>query len=131
MWHTVEREAALAVQSLRLTPRWADADLLVVEAEGVFDAVSAPLLCEPLIRLLRVGHRQFVVDVQQVTSFHRAGVHLLAAARRTIRAEGGTLTMAAGPEARSAFNATDVGRSTFLYPTVAEALRACKASARG
>lgn len=130
MWHIVEREAALEVQSLRLTPRWADADLLVVEAEGTFDAASAPLLCEPLIRLLRVGHRHFVVDVQRVTSFHRAGVQLLTAARRTIHAGGGVLALVAGPDARSAFNAADVGRSAFLYPNVVEASRACRASPR-
>ncbi|MEV7892522.1 STAS domain-containing protein [Streptomyces sp. NPDC088357] len=116
----------MEVRSLRLTPRWADAGLLVVEAEGIFDAASAPLLCEPLIRLLHVGHCHFVVDVQQVTSFNRAGVQLLAAARRTIRAGGGMLTLVAGPDARSAFNAADVGRSVFLYPTVVEASRACK-----
>ncbi|MEU3091602.1 STAS domain-containing protein [Streptomyces massasporeus] len=120
----------MEVHSLRLTPRWADADLLVVEAEGTFDAASAPSLCEPLIRLLRAGHRHFVVDVQQVTSFHRAGVHLLAAARHTIQAGGGMLTLVAGPDARSAFNAADVGRSAFLFPTVVEASRACKASPR-
>ncbi|WP_181387135.1 STAS domain-containing protein [Streptomyces sp. Act143] len=130
MWHIVEREAALEVQPLRLTPRWADADLLVVEAEGTFDAALAPLLCEPLIRLLRVGHRHFVVDVQQVTSFHPAGVHLLTAVRRTIRAGGGMLTLVAGPDARRAFSAVDVGRPAFLYPTVVEASRACKASSR-
>ena len=120
----------MEAQPLRLTPRWVDADLLVVEAEGVFDAASAPLLCGPLVRLLRVGHRHFVVDFQRVTRFNSAGIELLAAARRTIRAEGGMLTLVAGQDARRAFKTADVGRSTFLYGTVVEASRACKAARR-
>ncbi|MFJ9538314.1 STAS domain-containing protein [Streptomyces sp. NPDC101225] len=120
----------MKVQPLRLTPRWADADLLVVEAEGVFDAASAPLLCGPLVGLVRVGHRHFVVDVQRVTRFNSAGIELLAAARRTIRAEGGMLTLVAGPEARNAFKTANVGRSSFLYATVVEASRACRAANR-
>lgn len=111
---------------LRLTPRWADADLLVVEAEGVFDAASAPLLCGPLVRLLRLGHRHFVIDFQRVTRFDNAGVQLLASTRRTIRTGGGMLTLAAGPDARNAFKTADVGRSAFLYATVVEASRACR-----
>ncbi|PTM96918.1 STAS domain-containing protein [Streptomyces sp. VMFN-G11Ma] len=115
-------------QPLRLTPRWMDAHLLVVEAEGVFDAESAPLLCGPLVRMLRVGHRQFVIDFQRVTRFDNAGIQLLAAARRTIRAEGGMLTLVAGPDARSAFNTADLGRPAFLYGSVVEASRACRAA---
>ncbi|MGX1372712.1 anti-anti-sigma factor [Streptomyces canus] len=116
----------MKVQPLRLTPRWADGGLLIVEAEGVLDAASAPSLCEPLVRLLRVGHRHFVVDIQQVTGIDRAGVQLLAAARRTIRAAGGVLTLVAGPDTRSAFHAADVDRSAFLYLDLGEASRACK-----
>ncbi|MFC8513991.1 STAS domain-containing protein [Streptomyces sp. NPDC057257] len=118
----------MEVQPLRLTPRWADADLLIVEAEGVLDEVSAPLLCDPLARFLRVGHRHFVVDVQRVTRFSRAGIRLLTAAQRTIRGEGGKMTLVAGPDARSAFKIAEVGRSAFLYATVVEASRACKTS---
>ncbi|MFE7173241.1 STAS domain-containing protein [Streptomyces sp. NPDC057616] len=121
-------EADMTVRPLRLTPRWADADLLVVEAEGVFDAASAPLLCEPLVRFLRLGHRQFVIDFQRVTRFDDAGIRLLASARRTIRAGGGMLTLVAGPDARSAFKTADAGRWPFLYATVVEASRACKAA---
>ncbi|GHB51323.1 hypothetical protein GCM10010306_051290 [Streptomyces umbrinus] len=116
------------VQPLRLTPRWADVGLLVVEAEGVFDATTAPLLCGPLVRLLRVGHRHFVVDAERVTRFNAAGIQLLAATRRKIRAEGGMLAMVAGSDARSALEAADFGRSAFLYATVVEAARACKAA---
>lgn len=118
----------MEVQPLRLTPRWADAGLLVVEAEGVFDAATAPLLCGPLLRLSRVGHRHFVVDAERVTRFNTAGIRLLAATRRTIRAEGGVLALVAGPEARSTFEAADFGRPVFLYTTVVEAARACGTS---
>jgi anti-anti-sigma regulatory factor len=120
----------MEVQPLRLTPRWADADLLVVEAEGVFDAASAPLLCGPLVRILHVGHRHFVVDFHRVTRFNSGGIQLLTAAWRTIRAEGGMLTLVAGPDARSTFMSADIGRSAFLYTTVVEASRACKAAHR-
>ncbi|MGW1044109.1 STAS domain-containing protein [Streptomyces sp. NPDC002547] len=120
----------MEVQPLRLTPRWADADLLVVEAEGVFDATSAPLLCGPLVRLLRVGHRHFVVDSHRVPRFNSAGIQLLAAAWRPIRAKGGMPTLVAGAEARSTFMSADIGRSAFLYSTVVEASRACKAAHR-
>lgn len=118
----------MEVQPLRLTPRWLNADLLVVEAEGVFDAYSAPLLCGSLVRLLRVGHRHFVIDLQRVTRFNNAGIELLAAARRTVRAKGGMLTLVAGPHARSAFNTADVDPSAFLYATVVEASQACTAA---
>ncbi|MET9565840.1 STAS domain-containing protein [Streptomyces tauricus] len=118
----------MEVQPLRLTPRWADVGLLVVEAEGVFDATTAPLLCGRLVRLLRVGHRHFVVDAERVTRFNVAGIQLLSATRRKIRAEGGMLVLVAGPDARSAFEAADLGRPTFLYTSVVEAARACETS---
>ncbi|MCX4561507.1 MULTISPECIES: STAS domain-containing protein [Streptomyces] len=118
----------MEVQPLRLTPRWADVGLLVVEAEGVFNATTAPLLCGPLVRLLRVGHRRFVVDAERVTHFNTVGIQLLAATRQKIRAEGGTLALVAGSDARSAFETADLGRPTFLYTTVVEAARACETS---
>jgi anti-anti-sigma regulatory factor len=120
----------MEVQPLRLTPRWMDAYLLVIEAEGVFDAESAPLLCRPLVRLLRVGHRQFVIDFQRVTRFDNAGIQLLAAARRTIHAGGGMLTLVAGPDARNALKTADLDRPALLYGSVVEASRACRAAHR-
>lgn len=116
----------MKAEPLRLTPRWADADLLVVEAEGVFDAASAPLLCGPLVKLLGVGQRQFVVDAKRVTHFNTVGIQLLATTLRRVRAEGGTLALVAGPDARSAFETAGFGGSSFLYATVSEASRACK-----
>ncbi|MFR0357393.1 STAS domain-containing protein [Streptomyces sediminimaris] len=120
----------MEAQPLRLTPRWADAELLVVEAEGVFDAASAPLLCGPLVKLLGVGHRQFVVDAKRVTHFNAVGIRLLAKTLRRVRAEGGTLALVAGPDARDALETAGFGGSSVLYATVGEASRACKAPHR-
>ncbi|MGH4031158.1 STAS domain-containing protein [Actinomycetota bacterium Odt1-20B] len=112
---------------LRLTPRWAEHGVLVIDADGDFDAASAPLLCEPILRMAMTGHRWFVVDFARIGRFHSSGVQALTVVRERVHGRGGMLALSGGPDIRSVLGALGVDHVGVFYDTVAEAERACRA----
>ncbi|NGO72312.1 STAS domain-containing protein [Streptomyces boncukensis] len=111
---------------MSLTCRWSGADVLVIDAPGRFDEVSAPLLCGPVLRFVHAGQLGFVVDFSAVEHLDRSAVPELERLRHTVRARGGTLAVAGDARVRSALRTQGVEHAGLVYDTVAEAAEACR-----
>ncbi|MFC7304366.1 STAS domain-containing protein [Streptomyces monticola] len=114
----------MAEERLRLTPHFAAVGVLAIEAEGVIDAATAPLVCEPLLSLSNTGLRHFVIDLRKVREIDGPGLRQLTEARSRIRARGGSLALTGGAMVPGALAAQGISRKGFVYATVAEAAEA-------
>ncbi|MFE1955317.1 MULTISPECIES: STAS domain-containing protein [Streptomyces] len=111
---------------------WEDGGVLVVDVAGEFDADRAERLCEPLLRMTRIGRRHFVVDLAAVDAVRSDGALRFAEAALRLGAAGAVLAVVAGTAVRRALLAAGAGRvSGGLHATRADALAACRSRAAG
>ena len=107
---------------------WEEGGVLVVEVAGEFDADRAERLCEPLLRMVRIGQRHFVIDLAAVEAVPAEGALRFAEAALRMGAGGAVLAVVARTTVRRALLAAGAGRLTGgLHTTRADALAACRA----
>lgn len=77
----------------RVTNGWT-----VVDASGEIDIAFAPVVRAAVVRLLADGHRHFVLDLCGAPFLDSAGLGMIVAVTKHIRARHGSLRIACGDE---------------------------------
>jgi anti-sigma B factor antagonist len=105
-------------------------DPVIVTLEGELDIASAPALREQLLRLLRPGTSQLVVDLSGIWYADASGLAVLVGSQRRAVLLGGALHLAGPrPEVARVLAATDIRRHLDVYPTVQAAIAGRKPAA--
>jgi anti-sigma B factor antagonist len=95
----------------------------IAELSGEVDIGSAPALREQLLRLLRPGSSQLVIDLSKVSFCDASGLAVLVSTGRRARLLGGFLRLAAvSPQAGRVLSLTGLLRSFAIFPTVQAAV---------
>jgi anti-sigma B factor antagonist len=96
---------------------------VVATLEGELDIVSAPVLREQLLNLLRPGASQLVIDLSAIRYADASGLAVLLGSQRRAVLLGGALRLAAPrPEVARILAATGMSRHFDVYPTVQAAI---------
>jgi anti-sigma B factor antagonist len=95
----------------------------VVTAPGEIDITSPPALRSALLKAATHGHGTVAVDMTQTSSCDCSGLHVLLAAHKRARAEGGELLLAFfAPAVRRVFTLTGTGHIIPSFTSLDEAL---------
>jgi len=96
---------------------------VIVTLEGELDIMSAPVLREQLLSLLRPGASQLVVDLSAIRYADASGLAVLLGSQRRAALLGGALRLAAPqPEVTRVLAVTGMSRHFDIYPTVQAAI---------
>jgi anti-anti-sigma regulatory factor len=111
-----------------VSAQWEDGGVLVVEVTGGLDTDRTERLCGPLLRMARLGHRHFVIDLRAVDTVPADGARRLAETLQRAAAGGAVLAVVARTAVRGALRTAGAGRPTGgLHTSRADALAACRA----
>ncbi len=133
MTHPVAGDPSHTPQAARIGHR----SPIIVLLTGDLDIVSAPVLRERLLSLLRPGASQLVIDLSPVGYADASGLAVLVnTQRRAVLLDGGLRLAAPRPEVATVLTVTGIGRHLDIYPTVKAAIAgwgspACEAGPRG
>jgi anti-sigma B factor antagonist len=96
---------------------------VVVTLEGELDIMSAPVLREQLLSLLRPSASQLIVDLSGIRYADASGLAVLLRSQRRAVLLGGALRLAAPqPEVAGVLAVTGMSRHFDVYPTVQAAI---------
>lgn len=102
-----------------------DIEGTVVRVSGDLDVMAAPRLREQFADLVRRGHYDVVVDLDEVSFLDSTGLAVLVNALKRVRAHDGWLRLVCTNERTiQIFRITGLTRTFGIYPTTAEALAA-------
>ena len=104
---------------------------VVVPLGGDLDIMSAPVVRERLLSLLRPGASRLVIDMSAVRYADASGLAVLVSTQRRAVLLGGTLRLAAlQPEVARVLTDTGLSRHLAVYPTAAAAMAGRKRTIR-
>jgi anti-sigma B factor antagonist len=96
---------------------------VIITLGGELDIVSVPVVREHLLRLLRPGASQLVIDLSALRYADASGLAVLVSTQRRAVLLGGAVRLAAPqPEVARALAVTGISRHLKVYPTVHAAL---------
>lgn len=92
---------------------------VVLAVRGEIDVYTAPRLRERLIELVKEGHRQVVVDLDQVDFLDSTGLGVLVGGLKRLRTNDGDLVVVCNqPRILKVFEITGLDKVFGLHPSV-------------
>lgn len=92
---------------------------VVLAIRGEIDVYTAPRLRERLIELVKEGHRQVVVDLDQVDFLDSTGLGVLVGGLKRLRTNDGDLVIVCNqPRILKVFEITGLDKVFGLHPSV-------------
>ncbi|GAA3605188.1 anti-sigma factor antagonist BldG [Marihabitans asiaticum] len=99
-------------------------DVAVVACSGEIDATNAGRLRDAVQEQIQAGHLHVALDLTEVTFLDSTGLGVIVGRLKTLRREGGALTIAVtAPRVRRVFEITGLDKVFTLHESIDEAAR--------
>ncbi len=104
-----------------------DSGVGIIKIKGELDAKSSPELTQLFSTQLAEGHKNFVVDLEELDYSSSAGIRIFLGSARSSRQNGGDLRIAAvQPQVAKIFKLSRFDKIVRVFDTCDEALRSYK-----